>query len=406
MSTARGDVIRVLDTLQDELKRRYREDPSARPELSPWAPSRSSGWSAAVSPSRSTAGHVAVCDADGTLIASAGDPDRMIFARSCMKPLQAAVSLTAIDEPLPDREVGGDRRLAQRRAGPRRHGQGGAGARGAGCRRAAEPARMAARRRDHGGLPAQAQAVAQLLGQARGHAAGVRPGGLGPGDVPAGEPSAAAPGHAGGAPRDRPRGPDDERRRVRGAGPRHAAAFHGHAVRTSDRDRTSRGPGAGRRPCDRGDAIRALPGRRPQPRGHGPHADDAGHRGEVGRGGPGMRRRAVVRSGCRGEDRGRREPGVRSGAHPGARADRRSLGGRTSAGWRTTPRLRSWVVASPSERSKRSSTCGSGVPGPARGRNPLCVFARNILSCANHGSPCSPCTRRRWISPAPATPGA
>ena len=50
-------------------------------------------------------GHVAVCDADGTLIASAGDPDRMIFARSCMKPLQAAVSLSAIDEPLPDREV-------------------------------------------------------------------------------------------------------------------------------------------------------------------------------------------------------------------------------------------------------------------------------------------------------------
>ena len=51
------------------------------------------------------AGHVAVCDADGTVIASAGDPDRMIFARSCMKPLQAAVSLTAIDEPLPDREA-------------------------------------------------------------------------------------------------------------------------------------------------------------------------------------------------------------------------------------------------------------------------------------------------------------
>ena len=28
VSTARSDVIRVLDTLQDELKRRYREDPS------------------------------------------------------------------------------------------------------------------------------------------------------------------------------------------------------------------------------------------------------------------------------------------------------------------------------------------------------------------------------------------
>lgn len=50
-------------------------------------------------------GHVAVCDVDGTLIAWAGDPDRMVFARSCMKPLQAAVSLTAIDEILPDRET-------------------------------------------------------------------------------------------------------------------------------------------------------------------------------------------------------------------------------------------------------------------------------------------------------------
>lgn len=50
-------------------------------------------------------GHVAVCDADGRLIASAGDPERPVFARSCMKPLQATVSLKAIDEPMPDREV-------------------------------------------------------------------------------------------------------------------------------------------------------------------------------------------------------------------------------------------------------------------------------------------------------------
>ena len=50
-------------------------------------------------------GHVAVCDAGGRLIASAGDPDRMVFARSCMKPLQAAVSLNAIGEELPERET-------------------------------------------------------------------------------------------------------------------------------------------------------------------------------------------------------------------------------------------------------------------------------------------------------------
>jgi L-asparaginase II len=50
-------------------------------------------------------GHVAVSDGEGTLIAWAGDPDRLVFARSCMKPLQASVSLTAIAEVLPDREV-------------------------------------------------------------------------------------------------------------------------------------------------------------------------------------------------------------------------------------------------------------------------------------------------------------
>ena len=41
---------------------------------------------------------VAVCDADGRLVASAGDAHRRLFARSCMKPLQGAVSLAAIDD--------------------------------------------------------------------------------------------------------------------------------------------------------------------------------------------------------------------------------------------------------------------------------------------------------------------
>jgi L-asparaginase II len=45
-------------------------------------------------------GHVAVCDAGGRLLASAGDPDRPVFARSSMKPLQAAVSLGTIDADL------------------------------------------------------------------------------------------------------------------------------------------------------------------------------------------------------------------------------------------------------------------------------------------------------------------
>src|SRR5919109_163024 len=51
-------------------------------------------------------GDVAVCDARGRLVASAGDPDRPLFGRSCEKPVQGAVSIDAIDEPaLTDDEV-------------------------------------------------------------------------------------------------------------------------------------------------------------------------------------------------------------------------------------------------------------------------------------------------------------
>jgi L-asparaginase II len=50
-------------------------------------------------------GDIAVCDASGRLLASVGDRDRVAFARSCMKPVQGAVSIAAIDLPLSDREV-------------------------------------------------------------------------------------------------------------------------------------------------------------------------------------------------------------------------------------------------------------------------------------------------------------
>lgn len=50
-------------------------------------------------------GDVAVCDEDGRLLASGGDPRRRVFARSCMKPLQAAVSLRAMDEEVTVREL-------------------------------------------------------------------------------------------------------------------------------------------------------------------------------------------------------------------------------------------------------------------------------------------------------------
>jgi L-asparaginase II len=50
--------------------------------------------------------HVAVCDVEGRLIASAGDSGREVFARSCMKPLQATVSLAhAQSERLTDGQV-------------------------------------------------------------------------------------------------------------------------------------------------------------------------------------------------------------------------------------------------------------------------------------------------------------
>lgn len=50
-------------------------------------------------------GHVAIADAEGALVASAGDPGRVCFARSASKPIQAAVSLRLIAGDLSDREV-------------------------------------------------------------------------------------------------------------------------------------------------------------------------------------------------------------------------------------------------------------------------------------------------------------
>jgi len=50
-------------------------------------------------------GDVAVCDATGRLIASAGDPNRLVFVRSCTKPVQAAVAVDATRLELSDRLV-------------------------------------------------------------------------------------------------------------------------------------------------------------------------------------------------------------------------------------------------------------------------------------------------------------
>jgi L-asparaginase II len=50
-------------------------------------------------------GSVAVADADGRVVASAGDVGRVAFARSSMKPLQASVSLELAGEEVTDREA-------------------------------------------------------------------------------------------------------------------------------------------------------------------------------------------------------------------------------------------------------------------------------------------------------------
>jgi L-asparaginase II len=50
-------------------------------------------------------GSVAVVDAGGRVLAAAGEPDGVTFARSAMKPLQAAVSLTLAGDDLDDEEV-------------------------------------------------------------------------------------------------------------------------------------------------------------------------------------------------------------------------------------------------------------------------------------------------------------
>jgi L-asparaginase II len=50
-------------------------------------------------------GDIAVVDSSGRLVALAGEPERHLFARSSMKPLQAAVSLSFVPQVFPDDEV-------------------------------------------------------------------------------------------------------------------------------------------------------------------------------------------------------------------------------------------------------------------------------------------------------------
>src|SRR6266540_1503876 len=50
-------------------------------------------------------GDIVTVGADGRIVAHAGEPGRQMYARSCMKPLQATVSLSLAPFDFPDREI-------------------------------------------------------------------------------------------------------------------------------------------------------------------------------------------------------------------------------------------------------------------------------------------------------------
>src|SRR2546428_10496979 len=50
-------------------------------------------------------GDIVAVDADGAVVAFVGEPERLMYARSCMKPLQATVSLSLAPFDFSDREV-------------------------------------------------------------------------------------------------------------------------------------------------------------------------------------------------------------------------------------------------------------------------------------------------------------
>ena len=238
-------------------------------------------------------GDVAVCDADGRLRAFAGDPERMLFGRSCEKPLQGAVSFFAMDEPdLPDDEVAvmcashsGEpvhiaavRRLLRRGPVPRRR------------------APDAARPRDQGRAVAH---LGRLLGEPRRPARGVRSPRVGSGHLPGAEPSDPSPGAPGGHGRDRRRAAEDRRGRLRDPGPRGSAPGDGHDVRPARQSRAAGTARFGGRPDRPRDARRPAHGGGHAAPGH--RRDDGGRRaGDREGGGRGARVRDLAVPGASG----------------------------------------------------------------------------------------------------------
>ena len=186
-----------------------------------------------------------------------GDPDRFVYSRSSMKPLQAAVSLRRIPDDAARRPRGGDVRFAQRRARPR------AGRPTAPARRAASPnatsaARPASRSRSRRcATPRVLAAIySQLLRQARRDAPRLPAVGARPRQLPAAGPPAAARDRASGSYGHRCRAAADRCRRLRRARPRSPPS------RARDAVRPPVPPGAARTPRRPGRSCRGVDARR------------------------------------------------------------------------------------------------------------------------------------------------
>ena len=228
-------------------------------------------------------GHVVVCDPEGRV---ARRPRRPGSPR-----LLALLDETAAGGrvPAPDRRAAPGRarrdhvRLAQRRARPRPRRPATAASRRAVRTRPGMPAGPADRGRGSPGGRRTPTDHPQLLGQARGHAPGVRALGRRPRELPrtlapppARDPARRAFGH-----RRRPSGRGG--RRVRRPRPRAPAARHGHPVRPAGQTRAARSPRCSRRSGGRGDALGAVPGRGARPFGHA--TDGGGARASSARSG-------------------------------------------------------------------------------------------------------------------------
>ena len=213
-------------------------------------------------------GHVVVCDPEGRVLAALGDPDRLVFSRSSMKPLQAAVSLRRIAEPLPDDLVAimcasHNGEPVHVRVVRRLLRAGGLSERDLGCppdlpieaqarRAAAGPRRITHNcSGKHAGMLLACERSGADLGSY-----------LEPSHPLQREsPARRAFGHRG---RPSRRGG----RRVRGPRPRAPAARHGHPVRPTGQTRAARSPRCSRHSGGRGDALGAVPGRGARPLGH------------------------------------------------------------------------------------------------------------------------------------------